>query len=226
MVPLAASSSNDDLDTYAAPSSVWTRAAGRPFKGMLALMALYSSILGVRTRSWRMICYQIGGRIDGSTRRVWVNQINQSVNFDDLRRATRSSVPPFLPQPCLDGYHGKYGVLVYDQLPITISVAGQQLLGTSVWVPPMFAVAGVIMGGLFILLDEILQTPKAQRHPSAPKVLLGISLFSFQYFVSGIGAGRYLWDYGPLNGVLFALAAACFFLFDQTKVRAGPIHRA
>lgn len=38
------------------------------------------------------------------------------------------------------------------------------------------------------------------------------------YYLSGLLAGRLLWDYGPLNALLFALAGACFGLFDRTKV--------
>lgn len=109
-------------------------------------------------------------------------------------------------------------MLVYDQFPITLQVAGTQLVGTSVWVPPTFALAGVVMGGLYILLDELLQTAPADRAPSFPIVCQGIALFTFQYYLSGLLAGRLLWDYGPLNGLLAALAALCFGLFDRTKV--------
>ena len=119
----------------------------------------------------------------------------------------------------MDGYHGKYGVLVYDQAPITVQVAGKQILGTSVWVPPTFAAAGVIMTALYLLLDELLGTAPSDRAPSFPTVCQGIALFTFQYWASGVLAGRLLWDYGPLNALLFALAFLCFGLFDRTKVR-------
>lgn len=119
----------------------------------------------------------------------------------------------------MDGYHWKYGVLVYDQYPFVLSAGGKTLLTTSVWVPPMFALAGIIMGGLYLLLDDLLRTPEADRSPSVPKVFQGIALFTFQYYLSGVLAGTLLWDYGPLNALLFALAAACFALFDRTTVR-------
>lgn len=122
-------------------------------------------------------------------------------------------------QPFLDGYHGKYGVLVYDHFPITVKVAGKQILGSSVWVPPTFAAAGVVMAALYLLLDELLGTAPSDRTPSFPTVCQGIALFTFQYWLSGMLAGRLLWDYGPLNALLFALAALCFGLFDRTKVR-------
>jgi hypothetical protein len=121
----------------------------------------------------------------------------------------------------LDGYHLKYGVLVYDKLKITLSIAGKQLLETSVWTPPTFACAGVLMGGLYLVLDDQLNTDQADRRPSVPLVLQGIALFTFQYYLSGVLAGRLLWDYGPLNMLLLAMAAACFALFDRTKVRRG-----
>lgn len=113
-------------------------------------------------------------------------------------------------------------MLVYDQFPIVFSAAGKTLLTTSVWVPPTFALAGIIIGGLTLLLDDLLRTPEADRCPSAPKVFQGIALFTFQYYASGLLAGMLLWEYGPLNALLFALAAACFALFDRTTVRRFP----
>ena len=72
---------------------LWARDGSKPWRATLALMAVYSAILG----------------------------------------------------PFLDGYHGLYGVLVYDRLRINLDVAGAHILGTSVWVPPMFGFAGLMM---------------------------------------------------------------------------------
>lgn len=116
----------------------------------------------------------------------------------------------------MDGYHSKYGVLAYDRYVIALP----PLLTTSAWVPPTFALAGVLMSILYLGLDSVFNTPPADRSPSVPKVLQGIALFTFQYYLSGILAGRLLMDYGPLNGILFVLAGACFALFDRTKASA------
>lgn len=120
--------------------------------------------------------------------------------------------------PFLDGYHGRFDVLVYDKLRIDLPI-----VSTSAWVPPTFALAGVIMAALYIILDQLLATPRSARCPTVPQVLVGISLFSYQYYLSGLLAGRWLWDYGELNALLFALAAACFALFDRTKASTGRV---
>ncbi len=72
------------------------------------------------------------------------------------------------------------------------------------------------MGGLTVLLDDALATPGPQRRPTVPAVLQAIAFFSFQYFVSGVLAGNYLWDPLELSGVLLGMAALCQLRFDRS----------
>jgi len=77
---------------------------------------------------------------------------------------------------------------------------------TTWWVPPLFGLAGFIIGWMYILLDSILTTEgggddvddvtvtvvvvdeedRQRRSPSVPFVLLGIAIFTFQYWLSGV----------------------------------------
>jgi hypothetical protein len=69
------------------------------------------------------------------------------------------------------------------------------------------------MSAIVLVLDKILQTKPAIRSPSWPKTLYGISVFSAQYYLSG------LLDYTAvdniaIHGILAALAAVGFVVFD------------
>lgn len=66
-------------------------------------------------------------------------------------------------------------MLVYDRVQINLPI-----LSTATWVPPTFAVAGVVMSALYLMLDDILLTAPNGRRPRVPRVLQGISLFSFR----------------------------------------------
>eukprot|EP00752_Nemacystus_decipiens_P009146 g8169.t1 len=121
--------------------------------------------------------------------------------------------------PNLDNYHSAFGVLTYRN-PIEFSVAGHLLVTTDWWVPPLFAVAGAGIGGLYILLDAALDTPQPQREPVWRDIFLCISLFSFQYYLSGVltAAGCSYW---VLVVSLAIIAERVFNVFDAT--RAGLV---
>lgn len=88
--------------------------------------------------------------------------------------------------PFLDSYHSAFGVLQYND-PINLQLWGSELrpaLITSWWVPELFGLAGFIIGWLYVVLDNILQYEKRDLTP--PLILLGISLFTLQYWLSGV----------------------------------------
>jgi hypothetical protein len=90
--------------------------------------------------------------------------------------------------PFLDSYHSAFGVLQYDE-PIQIALWGSEehpALITAWWVPVLFGVAGWLIGWLYVGLDAVWKTPSNVQSPSPPKILLGISLFTFQYWLSGV----------------------------------------
>ena len=83
-------------------------------------------------------------------------------------------------------------------------------------VPFLFFLAGVIMSTLTVLLDDWLQTPMDKLRPAPQEVLKAVSLFSFQYYVSGLLSGIYLLDPLQINLVVFGLATLCYLRFDRT----------
>ncbi|CAM9809282.1 unnamed protein product [Ectocarpus sp. 8 AP-2014] len=134
--------------------------------------------------------------------------------------AFRSLLPPMAAAgavlgPNLDNYHSAFGVLAYKH-PIELNVAGHLIVTTDWWVPPLFAVAGAGIGALYILLDAALETPQAEREPLWRDVLLSISLFSFQYYLSGLltAVGCPNW---VLVGSLAVIAERVFYVFDATR---------
>mmetsp|Transcript_38074 Transcript_38074/g.50166 ORF Transcript_38074/g.50166 Transcript_38074/m.50166 type:complete len:317 (+) Transcript_38074:43-993(+) len=114
--------------------------------------------------------------------------------------------------PWLDGQHGAFGVLNYHQ-PFNIIAGEMTILKTALWVPPLFGVAGFLIGGLYPLLDYIFSTDNQKMKPSMPKVLYGISFFAAQYYLSGLltFAGADLLD---IHIILAILAAIGFMAFD------------
>jgi hypothetical protein len=96
--------------------------------------------------------------------------------------------------PLLDSYHSSFGVLQYDA-PIRAVLWGtaeHPALTTSWWVPELFALAGIIIGWLYVALDAFVLSRGSDdepipidRSPSPPKILTGIALFTFQYWLSG-----------------------------------------
>jgi hypothetical protein len=80
----------------------------------------------------------------------------------------------------------------------------------------LFGLAGVIMSFLTVVMDEAFQTPCKKLQPAPPDVLKGISLFSFQYYISGVLAGAFFLKPVILNVSLLGLAVVCYLRFDRT----------
>jgi hypothetical protein len=120
--------------------------------------------------------------------------------------------------PFLDGYHSAFGVLAYTK-PISVSLAQIQLFQTDYWVPPMFALAAIILGVSYPYLDKAFDVPSSSRAPSVPTVLSCISYFSFQYYLSGLLFSQ---DCSPalLHLILASTAAANWAIFDRTPTGA------
>ena len=117
--------------------------------------------------------------------------------------------------PFLDSYHSAFGVLQYDN-PIFLRLWGSELqpaLITTWWVPELFGLAGFIIGWLYIVLDEVTQNEKRKAKPTL--ILIGISLFTFQYWLSGVlfamGVGRTI-----ILEVMTVVSAVAFAGFDCT----------
>lgn len=106
--------------------------------------------------------------------------------------------------PFLDSYHSANGVLQYDS-PFSAQLWGTAAipaLTTTWWVPPLFGLAGFLIGWLYILLDRVFQEDEASTPEGVtiPVILSGISLFTFQYWLSGI-----LYVYGVDRAIIFVI---------------------
>ena len=115
---------------------------------------------------------------------------------------------------------------------------------TTYWVPPLFGLAAWIIGWMYLLLDEYFDnnyndhdhalstTPTltdemsdrrqqwghddTDRSPSPPKILYGISFFTFQYWLSGILYASGVVDRTTLLAILILMATFGFRTFDRT----------
>lgn len=105
--------------------------------------------------------------------------------------------------PVLDNFHGKYGVLVYDKYQIVIG----DLFRSAGWVPPLFALAALLIGGLALGLDQVFSTEKASR-PGA--TLAATVAFSSHYYLSAILATS-----AEPEFVLWPLAIVIWACFDS-----------
>lgn len=125
--------------------------------------------------------------------------------------------------PFLDSYHSLFGVLSYEQ-PLTAHLWGSgspktpdlPALVTAWWVPELFGLAGFIIGWLYILLDAALDTPSHRRDPSWPLILVGISFFTAQYWLSGVMYADHV-DRTTILNVMSVLAALGFAALDLTE---------
>ncbi len=141
----------------------------------------------------------------------------RSINFSLLMTLCGALLGPFL-----DSYHSLFGVLTYNTplvFPILGSIGtGPDLLTcvTSLWVPPLFGLAGFLIGWLYIMCDIVTSdATQTQLHPSVPKVLLGVSYFTFQYWLSGILFSHGI-DRSSILATMTVLAAGGFYLLDGT----------
>ncbi len=132
--------------------------------------------------------------------------------------------------PFLDSYHSAFGVLQYKE-PIQWVLWGTSAypaLTTAWWVPELFGLAGFLIGWLYICLDSIFLTKDTTSTttttssttittpiPSPPKILIGIALFTLQYWLSGelVQAGV---DRTTILNGLSVVAASGFWILDGT----------
>lgn len=120
--------------------------------------------------------------------------------------------------PFLDSYHSVFGVLQYN-VPIELQLWGtpeNPALITSWWVPELFGLAGFIIGWLYIILDNLLSESDNRKEVTGPLVLVGISIFTAQYWLSGVlfamGMDRTL-----ILNVMSIVAASAFYFLDGTR---------
>ena len=149
----------------------------------------------------------------------------KSVYFSFLMTACGASLGPFL-----DSYHSLFGVLTYDT-PLVFPLIGaindsdQALLTcvTTYWVPPLFGLAGFLIGWLYVLLDAMkigqdtttYSVTSDQLNPSVARVLIGISYFTLQYWLSGLLFAHGL-DRTIILVLMSALATGGFIALDGT----------
>lgn len=113
---------------------------------------------------------------------------------------------------------GLFGVLEYNPIgkPIQFAYEGHTLLKTASWVPFLFGFAGFLMSAIILTLDSTLKTKDDIRSPSWPKVLYGISLFSGQYYLSGL-LDNSLVNSSQIDGILKAIAVIGFLSLDRSR---------
>lgn len=117
----------------------------------------------------------------------------------------------------LDSQHGCFNTLNYQWFPIIIESGGHIFLKTSIWVAPMFALAGLIMSYLTLKFDNILEITLEKRDNSWSKVFAGIATFSSQYYLSGLMDASRVLDPNHIHVLLAAIALVNYKIFDNTK---------
>lgn len=157
-----------------------------------------------------------GSNSDDFETPAWLRKITEnptrSLSFSFLMALCGAALGPFL-----DSYHSAFGVLKYDE-PISAALWGTDAfpaLTTAWWVPELFGLAGFLIGWLYILLDVILKSPDQAKSPSPPKILVGISIFTLQYWLTGIMFQSQL-DRITILNIMSVVAAAGFLVFDGT----------
>ena len=109
------------------------------------------------------------------------------------------------------------GVLQYSNPLQFYAPGGELFLTTASFTPPLFGLAGIIIGSLYLGLDAALETPVEQRAPSGPKILCGISFFTFQYWLSGLMCGALHAPLPTMHATMVATMVASWVLFDRSK---------
>ena len=168
------------------------------------------------------------GEASGKDRNVFdtIGQIikedkRRSVVFSLLMISCGATLGPFL-----DSYHSAFGVLQYDKpfsWMLWSSPSSPPALTTTWWVFLLFGLAGFIIGWLYIILDRIIISVDDEQldpneslvNPSPPKILVGISFFTLQYWLSGVLSQSGV-DRTTMLNVMSVLAAAGFVALDGT----------
>ncbi len=144
----------------------------------------------------------------------------QSILFSISQTTAGALLGPFL-----DTYHSVFNVLQYDN-PITLQLWSRNeyipALVTTWWVPYLFGLAGFIIGWLYIILDSVFFDDSSGGADSGngknngPVICLGISFFTFQYWLSGI-----MYSYGIDRSIILCIMSICAYIgykkLDDTK---------
>ena len=147
-------------------------------------------------------------RMSSSSTRVDTNRILTCTAFNSISGAMLG--------PNLDSYHSAFRVLKYHS-EISVAVGDSVLLRTAAFVPPLFGLAGAIIGGLYLVLDQVLETQPTKRRPRWPDIWYGISFFTFVYWLSGLLAGGYLYDLSTIHSIMALSCVASWAIFDGSK---------
>jgi len=112
-----------------------------------------------------------------------------------------------------------FGVLSYEH-PLKLYAGESLVLTTASWVPPLFGLAGVIIGGLYGIFDDILAVDsgsdaESRRRPAWPKIFVTIFAFTFQYWLSGFLFSGGM-DGDTMMAIMSVFAVLGFFAFDAT----------
>ena len=130
--------------------------------------------------------------------------------------------------PFLDSYHSLLGVLTYDT-PLVFPILGRigggtELLTcvTTYWVPPLFGAAGFLIGWLYILLDaefyrneNVTNPSQSKLNPTVPNVFIGVSYFTFQYWISGMLFANHV-DRESILIIMSGLGMGGYLALDRT----------
>jgi len=117
--------------------------------------------------------------------------------------------------PWLDNYHSVFGVLQYVQ-PVTFGIDGGTILTTGSWVPPLFGLAGIIIGGLYLIFDVVFATPEPRRSLSGSGILTCIAFFTAQYWLSGLLCGALHVPLLDLHVTLAGTMALTWLIWDRS----------
>lgn len=104
--------------------------------------------------------------------------------------------------PVLDNFHGQAGVLVYDAYQLRLG----EVFQSATWVPPLFGVAAVLIGGIALGLDEVFVDLRPNRWLPT---LAATIIFAVQYWLSA-ELGRS----GVGIAILWAVGGGIWATFD------------
>lgn len=128
--------------------------------------------------------------------------------------------------PVCDNFHSQFFVLRYaDPIRIDLSLPQSVLnvtFETTWWTPLLFAVAGVILGLAHPLLDDALEGGRKKGNLSWTWVLIGISVFVEQYWMSAVLEapllGIEVLPHVPaLDAILCLTAVTTWAVFDGSR---------
>jgi len=118
----------------------------------------------------------------------------------------------------LDNQHGLFHVLEYDQnygYPMNLIINDITFIKSAIWVPLLFGIAGLLMSSIALVGDKIYNSNNKTIDPSYPKVFYGISMFSFQYWMSGLLDINNI-DNSIIHSTMFALMLIGIYIFDTS----------